>query len=194
MPTSFEVLTDEEFEALRTNGIKVNYWVVCQRKVWLYAKGLRMEPLSDRVALGRLLHERAYPDLPRRELLIDDLIKVDLLEHESKVLEVKHSRKLIDAARLASGLLPALPAMAWRGRTDGRVAFPEGTTQRGSPLDARTGNPSHGSVARHPADRSDAHPARSGLHAHMSRLCLLRTLLGVKENWRKPITSFEMGD
>ena len=59
-----------------------------------------MEPLSDRVALGRLLHERAYPHLPRRELLLDDLIKVDLLEQESKVLEVKHSRKLIDAARL----------------------------------------------------------------------------------------------
>ncbi|MFA0775469.1 MAG: hypothetical protein THHGLFOP_000986, partial [Candidatus Fervidibacter sp.] len=29
MPTSFEGLSDEEFEALRTNGIKVNYWVVC---------------------------------------------------------------------------------------------------------------------------------------------------------------------
>jgi len=51
MLTSFEVLTDEEFEALRTNAIKVNYWVVCHPKVWLYAKGLRMEPLSDRVAL-----------------------------------------------------------------------------------------------------------------------------------------------
>jgi len=93
MPTSFEVLSDEAFEALRTNGIKVNYWVVCQRKVWLYAKGLRMEPLSDRVALGRLLHERAYPDLPRRELLIDDLIKVDLLEHESKVGELRFPKE-----------------------------------------------------------------------------------------------------
>jgi CRISPR-associated exonuclease Cas4 len=100
MPTSFEVLSDEAFEALRTNGIKVNYWVVCHRKVWLYAKGVRLEPLSDRVALGRLLHERAYPDLPRREVLLDDLIKVDLLEHSQKILEVKHSRKLVEAARL----------------------------------------------------------------------------------------------
>ncbi|MFN3420668.1 MAG: Dna2/Cas4 domain-containing protein, partial [Armatimonadota bacterium] len=103
MQVSFEVLSDEEFEQLRTNGIKVNYWAVCQRKVWLYSKGLRMEPLSDRVALGRLLHERAYPDLPRRELLIDDLIKIDLLEHENKLLEVKYSRKLVDAARLQVG-------------------------------------------------------------------------------------------
>jgi CRISPR-associated exonuclease Cas4 len=125
MPTSFEVLSDEAFEALRTNGIKVNYWVVCQRKVWLYAKGLRMEPLSDRVALGRLLHERAYPDLPRRELLIDDLIKVDLLEHESKVLEVKHSRKLIDAARLQVAYY--LFYLRWLGAGDlvGELRFPK---------------------------------------------------------------------
>jgi hypothetical protein len=85
MPSSFETFADGEFEALRTNGIKVNYWVVCQRKVWLYAKGLRMEPLSDRVALGRILHERAYPDLPRRGLFIDDLI---LVRHRPSILGV----------------------------------------------------------------------------------------------------------
>lgn len=93
-------LSEEEFEQLRTNGVKVNYWVVCPRKVWLYAKGIRMEPLSERVALGRLLHERAYPELPRRELLIDELIRMDVLESEGKVLEIKYSRKLADAARL----------------------------------------------------------------------------------------------
>jgi len=64
MPSSFETFTVGEFDALRTNGIKVNYWVVCQRKAWLYAKGLRMELLSDRVAPGRILHKRDYPNFP----------------------------------------------------------------------------------------------------------------------------------
>jgi hypothetical protein len=32
MPSSFETFTDGEFDALRTNGIKVDYWVVCQIK------------------------------------------------------------------------------------------------------------------------------------------------------------------
>jgi len=41
MVSSFEIPKDAEFETLRTNGIKVNYWVVCKRKVWLYAKGLK---------------------------------------------------------------------------------------------------------------------------------------------------------
>jgi len=100
MVSSFEIPKDAEFETLRTNGIKVNYWVVCKRKVWLYAKGLKRKPLSDGVTLGKLLPERAYSDLPRRELLIDDFITVDLIEHENKVLEVKHLQKLIEAARL----------------------------------------------------------------------------------------------
>lgn len=125
MPTFLGMVSEEAFENLRTNGIKVNYWVVCKRKVWLYAKGLRMEPLSDRVALGKLLHERAYHDLPRRELLIDDLIKVDLLEHEKKVLEVKHSRKLIDAARLQVAYY--LLYLRWLGAGEllGELRFPK---------------------------------------------------------------------
>ena len=125
MSASFEALSDDEFEQLRTNGIKVNYWVVCHRKVWLYAKGVRLEPLSDRVALGRLLHERAYPDLPRREVLLDDLIKVDLLEHPQKILEVKHSRKLVEAARLQVAYY--LLYLKWLGAGElmGELRFPK---------------------------------------------------------------------
>lgn len=93
-------MTDEEFLELRTNGIKVNYLVICSRKLWFYSHDIRLEPGSDRVALGRLLHERAYRDQSRRELLIDNLIKVDLIESEGKLLEVKYSRRLIEAARL----------------------------------------------------------------------------------------------
>lgn len=92
-------MTDEEFAQLKTNGIKVNYYVVCPRKLWLYSHDIRMEQESDRVALGRLLHERAYGEKPRRELLIDNLIKVDLLESEGKVLEVKYSQRMKEAAR-----------------------------------------------------------------------------------------------
>jgi CRISPR-associated exonuclease Cas4 len=95
-PVSWE----QEFAQLRTQGIKVNYWVVCPRKLWLFSRGLSMEPLSERVALGRLLHEQAYPQHSRRELFIDELIRVDVLEAEPRVLEIKHSRKMIEAARL----------------------------------------------------------------------------------------------
>lgn len=119
------MFSDEEFEVLRTNGIKVNYWAICHRKVWLYAKGVRLEPLSDRVALGRLLHERAYPDLPRREVLIDDLIKVDLLEHHQKILELKLSRKLIEAARLQVAYYLLYLRWLGVGELTGELRFPK---------------------------------------------------------------------
>lgn len=93
-------MTDEEFAKLKTNGVKVNYYVVCARKLWLYSHDIRPERDSVRVTLGRMLHEQAYRDRPRRELLIDNLIKIDLLEAQRKILEVKYSRRFEEAARL----------------------------------------------------------------------------------------------
>ncbi len=100
MRAKISPLTEEEFEALKVGGLEVNYFVVCSRKLWLYAHHLRMEATSDKVALAAFLHETAFPRLPRRELLIDSLIKVDLIEGSGKLLEVKYSRKMEEAARL----------------------------------------------------------------------------------------------
>nr|BCX01848.1 MAG: CRISPR-associated protein Cas4 [Bacteroidota bacterium] len=118
------ILTDEEFELLRTSGIKINYWVICSRKVWFYAKGLWMEPLSERVALGRLLHERVYRGLSRREVLLDNLIRIDVLEGEDRVLEVKYSRKLVRAARLQVGYYLLYLHRRGAGKLTGELRFP----------------------------------------------------------------------
>ena len=91
-------LPEFSFEALRTNGVKVNYFFVCQRKLWLYSKNLTMESSSDQVTLGRLLHDRAYRYQPKREIMIDNLIKIDLFE-SSVIYEVKYSRKMEEAHR-----------------------------------------------------------------------------------------------
>ena len=118
-------LTEEEFEALKVGGLEVNYLVVCPRKLWLYAHHLRMEPLSDRVALGAFLHETAYPRLPRKELLIESLIKVDLVEGAERLLEIKYSRKMEEAARLQ--LLYYLYFLKRRGVEGlvGEIRFPK---------------------------------------------------------------------
>ncbi len=93
-------MSTEERSSLYATGTEVNYYVVCQRKLWLYSHHLELERASDKVALGALLHETSYPRLPKREVLIDSLIKVDILEGSGKVLEVKYSQKLAEAARL----------------------------------------------------------------------------------------------
>lgn len=118
------LLTPEEFASLRTNGLKVNYWAVCPRKLWLFAKGLRMEHASDRVLLGRLLHEGAYPHLARREVMLDELVRVDVLEGEGRVLEVKHSRRLAQAARLQVAYYLLYLRYLGAGELTGELRFP----------------------------------------------------------------------
>lgn len=92
-------LPEMNFEALRTNGVKVNYFFVCKRKLWLYSKNLTMESSSDQVTLGRLLHDRSYRYLPKREIMLDNLIRIDLLAGNEVVHEVKYSRKMEQAHR-----------------------------------------------------------------------------------------------
>ncbi|HXG41400.1 MAG TPA: CRISPR-associated protein Cas4 [Dehalococcoidia bacterium] len=120
-----QVISDEEFAALRTNGIKVNYWAVCPRKLWLFAKGVRLEAASDRVLLGRLLHENAYARLPRREVMLDELVRVDVLEGQGRVLEIKHSRRLLQAARLQVGYYLLYLRHLGAGDLVGELRFPK---------------------------------------------------------------------
>lgn len=81
-------------------GTQVYYYVICHRKLWLYSHRLQLEKSSDKVALGALLHETSYQRLNKREVLIDSLIKIDVLEESGKILEVKYSNKMIGASRL----------------------------------------------------------------------------------------------
>lgn len=74
MSLSSEVVTGEEFVQLKTNAVKVHYYVVCSRKLWLYARDVRMEPSSDRFLLGGLVQECTSCHQPRRGLLIGHLI------------------------------------------------------------------------------------------------------------------------
>ncbi|MCF6095473.1 CRISPR-associated protein Cas4 [Thermovorax subterraneus] len=118
-------MKEQNYEELYTNGIKVNYVAICHRKLWLYSRGMRMEPLSERVALGRLLHERSYEWIPRREVLIDNLIKVDVIEGEGRILEVKYSKKLSDAARLQVAYYLYYLKKIGAGELTGELRFPK---------------------------------------------------------------------
>lgn len=86
-----------DFEASRITGVEVNYFFVCKRKLWLFGKKLTMEHSSDDVYLGRLLHETSYQYKPQREVMIDNLIKVDIAEGGEKIHEIKLSRKMEQA-------------------------------------------------------------------------------------------------
>ncbi|MEN3184707.1 MAG: CRISPR-associated protein Cas4 [Atribacterota bacterium] len=84
-------------DALHITGVKVNYFFVCPRKLWLFDRGLHMEQHSDRVFLGKLLDEESYPRKRQRRVTIDDLIAIDVLDTNT-IREVKYSKALHKAS------------------------------------------------------------------------------------------------
>lgn len=92
-------LDDFDFETLKTNGVKVNYLYVCERKVWLFDRGIRMESNSDKVLMAKLFETSCYPEEKKREVLIDNLISIDILD-ETSIREIKYSDKMYRADRI----------------------------------------------------------------------------------------------
>ncbi len=91
------MIGENDFDKLKTTGTKVNYYFICKRKLWLFSKGIGLEGSSEKVSLGKLLHENSYKRY-KRSVLIDNLIAIDVVSSQ-EVREVKYSDKLKDAAR-----------------------------------------------------------------------------------------------
>ncbi len=71
----------------------INYYYVCQRKLWLFGNGINMEHTSDLVTEGKLVHETSYPNRAARyeEVRIGGSV-IDFYDPREKVVhEVKKS-------------------------------------------------------------------------------------------------------
>jgi CRISPR-associated exonuclease Cas4 len=82
-------------------GTEVGYYFVCKKKLWWFAHGVEMERESDRVRMGRLVHEESYARR-KKELNVDDRIVLDWREdgcvHEVKLtdsMERAHEMQLL---------------------------------------------------------------------------------------------------
>ncbi|SHJ71234.1 CRISPR-associated exonuclease, Cas4 family [Tangfeifania diversioriginum] len=76
-------------------GTHFNYYLICHRKLWLFANGINMESNSDLVYEGRLIHETSYSrrNDKYQEITIDG-IKIDFYDRKNKVVhEIKKSDK-----------------------------------------------------------------------------------------------------
>lgn len=83
----------------------INYYNICQRKLWLFSNGINMEHTSEIVADGKLLHETSYPQRAEKYREIDlsftlnneiDLFgKIDFYDAKEKIIhEIKRSDKI----------------------------------------------------------------------------------------------------
>ena len=89
----------EIFDAMIVTPTHINYYHVCQRKLWLFAHGIQMEHTSDAVAEGKLIHETSYPQRAAKytEIKLPDAV-IDFYDAKRKeVHEVKKSDKIEQA-------------------------------------------------------------------------------------------------
>jgi len=93
------MIEDINFNRLKVNGIKVNYFYICHRKLWLFDRKITMEDKSDKVLLGALLHMDSYERERQKEVLIDNLISIDILDGVN-IKEVKYSDKMEKADKM----------------------------------------------------------------------------------------------
>jgi len=81
---------------IRITGTEVHYFVLCPRKLWWFSHGIEQEHSSgntgaESVAMGQLVHQDSYPSKTKKEILIDDLLRIDFTEG-GEVHEIKKSR------------------------------------------------------------------------------------------------------
>ncbi|MEW6088594.1 MAG: CRISPR-associated protein Cas4 [bacterium] len=81
---------------LHFTGTQINYYFLCGKKLWYFSHYIQMEQNSDLVYLGKLIHETSY-EREKKEIEIDNTIKIDFIDKERVIHEVKKSDKVEDA-------------------------------------------------------------------------------------------------
>lgn len=107
---------------MTVSGTHFNYFMVCQRKLWLLAHGITMEQESELVHEGKLIHENSYPQRNPNceEIAVDGLLAGRVLLAQAKAYQNKRRRvalatKFIDGA--ACNMLQNLNYYNRRGKS-----------------------------------------------------------------------------
>lgn len=108
---------------MKATGTQIHYFIVCKRKLWLSTHQISFEDESDYVLQGKILHETSYNRSKSREVLIDRLIKIDIMDDEY-IGEVKSSSKMKKADR--AQLLYYLYVLDQMGiKKKGKIHYPK---------------------------------------------------------------------
>src|SRR5690625_1931899 len=81
---------------MQIGGLHIQYYFICHRKLWLYAKNLGQEEGYENVQDGKILHEHAHQRAQKKEIYTEEGFKIDALDGEY-VREVKLSSKMTEA-------------------------------------------------------------------------------------------------
>lgn len=79
-------------------GTEINYFFVCRKKLWLFSRQITMEHNSQKVEIGRTIHEESFKR-ENKEMLIDDTITVDFTGRQLTIHETKSTKAMDEASR-----------------------------------------------------------------------------------------------
>ncbi|MFZ6032111.1 MULTISPECIES: CRISPR-associated protein Cas4 [Melioribacter] len=78
-------------------GTQIAYYLICQRKLWLFLRNIEMEHDSDTVSIGKLISDTTYKRESHEIHITDDEddIALDFYDSKTKTIhEVKKSDKM----------------------------------------------------------------------------------------------------
>lgn len=80
---------------IKINGVYISYYFICRRKLWLFARNIKLEDEHQNVHIGKQIHEERYSRY-KKDRTILDTINIDFIKKgESLVLhEIKKSKSL----------------------------------------------------------------------------------------------------
>ena len=83
-------MVEKELSNFIADGTLIWYYYICKREVWLIAHGIEPPQENEFISIGRLVHEEYYRKF-KKELLVDNKIKIDILEGKKVIGEIKKS-------------------------------------------------------------------------------------------------------
>ncbi|WP_029522384.1 CRISPR-associated protein Cas4 [Persephonella sp. KM09-Lau-8] len=86
-------------ELQNINGTLIWYYYICPREVWLIGHGIEADQESDFLLLGKHIHEIFYKR-QKKEFMIDNTIKIDILPSKKVIGEIKKSSKYLKSAKM----------------------------------------------------------------------------------------------
>lgn len=86
-------------DTFNINGTLIWYYYICPREVWFIGHSIEADQENDFLALGRHIHDFYYKR-QKKEFIIDNTIKIDILPGKKVIGEIKKSSKYLKSAAM----------------------------------------------------------------------------------------------
>ena len=82
----------------RITGVMIQYYYTCKRELWFFGNGINLNQSDQNILIGRQIQKNYYKDR-NKNLLVDGMISVDMVEGGNSIVEIKKSSKMEKPAK-----------------------------------------------------------------------------------------------